>query len=445
MTLRAALTLVAALLLFSLGGLPGPALAQTADDLFNSETLYRIDLFINSRDWAKLKADFQLDDYYPADLRWSGLTVRNVGIRSRGLGSRSGTKPGLRVDFNRYASGQQFLGLKSFVLDNLVQDPSNIREAIAMRFFERMGLPAPREAFTRLYVNNEYAGLYAIVESIDKDFLRRVFGEYEGHVENDGYLYEYRWKSPYYFTYLGPDLPPYVEMFKPQTHEHESEDALYRPIEAMIRTVNETADGNFLTAASEYLDLNVFVKHMAVQNFLAEWDGFLGYAGVNNFYFYRFEGKNLSQLIAWDEDNAFRALDYPILLGHDDNVLMRRAMGVRALREAYFEALLASAASAALPSEEAIARGEGKPENPQAGPGWLEREVTRLSDLIRPAAQEDTLKPYANEEFEGAIAGLLQFARERAGYVKCQVTTITDPPRAASVCAPAPGAPALRR
>lgn len=445
MLLRGALELAAAFLVFSLAGLPAIAAAQTADDLLNSETLHRIDLFVNSRDWAKLKADFQLDDYYPADLRWSGLTVRNVGIRSRGLGSRSGSKPGLRVDFNRYASGQEFLGLKSLVLDNLVQDPSNIREAVAMRFFERMGLPAPREAFAQLYVNNEDAGLYSVVESIDKNFLSRVFGEHDGDVENDGYLYEYRWKSPYYFTYLGPELSPYVEMFKPQTHEHESEDALYRPIEVMIRAVNETADGDFLTAASEYLDLNVFVKHMAVQNFLAEWDGFLGYAGINNFYFYRFERRNLSQLIAWDEDNAFRALDYPILLGHDENVLMRRVMRVRALRDAYFEALLASAASAAQPSEEAIAKGDATPGDPEEGPGWLEREIARLSDLIRTAAQQDTLKPYANEDFEAAVAGLLQFARERVGFVRCEVTKITDAPRAASVCAPGAGAPALRR
>ena len=90
-----------------------PALAQTSDDLFNPDVLQRIDLWLNSSDWAKLKAAFQENTYYPADVTWNGQTVRNVGIRSRGLGSRSSTKPGLRVDFDRYSSGQQFLGLKS--------------------------------------------------------------------------------------------------------------------------------------------------------------------------------------------------------------------------------------------------------------------------------------------------------------------------------------------
>ena len=36
-----------------------PASAQTSDDLFNPEVLQRIDLWLNSADWAKLKGAFQ--------------------------------------------------------------------------------------------------------------------------------------------------------------------------------------------------------------------------------------------------------------------------------------------------------------------------------------------------------------------------------------------------
>ena len=89
--------------------------AQTADQLFANQSLQRLDLWVHTADWNKLGTEFQTNAYYPADLAWNGQTVRNVGIRSRGRGSRSGTKPGLRVDFNRYASDQRFLGLKSLV------------------------------------------------------------------------------------------------------------------------------------------------------------------------------------------------------------------------------------------------------------------------------------------------------------------------------------------
>ena len=111
-----------------------PAVAQTADDLFNPQVLHRVDLLMHSQDWEKLKQNFQENTYYPADLQWNGQTVRNSGIRSRGFGSRSGTKPGLRVDFDRYSTNQTFLGLKSLVLDNLTQDASGIHETASAAF-----------------------------------------------------------------------------------------------------------------------------------------------------------------------------------------------------------------------------------------------------------------------------------------------------------------------
>ena len=46
-----------------------------------------------------------------------------------------------------------------------------------MAFFERMGEPAPRQSFCRLYINNVYHGVYAIVESVDSDFLARTLDE----------------------------------------------------------------------------------------------------------------------------------------------------------------------------------------------------------------------------------------------------------------------------
>ena len=128
----------------------------------------------------QLRSDYRENIYYAADFQWRNIRVRNVAVRSRGGGSRNPTKPALRVDFNRYTTGQQFLGLKSLVLDNLWQDGSFVAESTAMAFFERMGQAAPRESFCRLYINNVYHGVYAIVESVDTDFLARTLGEKDG-------------------------------------------------------------------------------------------------------------------------------------------------------------------------------------------------------------------------------------------------------------------------
>jgi spore coat protein CotH len=385
---------------------PAPAAAQTTDDLFNPDVIHRLDLLVNGRDWEKLQANFLTNEYYPADVTWNTLTVRNVGIRVRGLSTRSATKPALRVDMNRYTTGQQFLGLKSFLLDNLLSDPTGIKELVVMRLYQQMGLPAPREAHVALYVNNNFAGLYVIIESIDKDFLARVFGERTpGDTENDGHLFEYDWQDPWRWEYLGPQLEAYAPKFGPHTHEQGSMTELYGPIEELVRTINEGAD--FAGSMNSYLDLPLLMRQLAVQNFVAEYDGILGFNGTANFYLYRFEDSTRSQFIPWDEDRAFHATDWPIFQFHDVYTLTQRAMSVPALRTAYLDALLEVTALAMAPATA----------DPQ-GPGWLENEVNTRRVQITSLMHADPLKPYTNEEFEAAMDALAAFAVPRAAYVR---------------------------
>lgn len=375
-----------------------------SDALFNSEVLQRLDLRVNSDDWEKLKRDFQTNEFYPADVVFNGQTVRNAGIRSRGLGSRSGTKPGVRVDFNRYTDDQTFLGLSAFVLDNLTQDPSAIRETVAMKLFAKLGIPAPREAHVRLYVNNEYSGLYVAVEEINKQFLARIFGSIGDDVQNDGGLFEFNYVDPWQFGYLGPDLNAYKARFDPKTEENKPDQEKFGPIETIVRLANELPADQFLPVLGERLDLPAFMRYMAAQNFVAQNDGFLGYAGMNNFYLYRLENTLKHVFIAWDEDNAFSFVDFPITMRHDENVLMRKAMQVRELSDEYYRALSDLMTLADEPT----------------GPdriGWLEFEVRRETDLIADALRDDPVKPYTFDQHLNSRIAMIQFAQGRSRYV----------------------------
>src|SRR5581483_2446001 len=100
-------------------------------------------------------------------------------------------KPGLHVDFNRYVTGQRFLGLKAVELKNVLEDPSMIRDSLAMELFTRMGQPASRESFARLYLNDAYQGVYAIMESVDETFLQRTLGEDAGYLLKREFVSEY--------------------------------------------------------------------------------------------------------------------------------------------------------------------------------------------------------------------------------------------------------------
>ena len=72
-----------------------------------------------------------------------GVAVLQVGIRSRGDGSRSEEKPGLKVEFDKYVPAQEYYGYKSLVIDNLTTDASMLRERLSFLVFEAMGIAAP--------------------------------------------------------------------------------------------------------------------------------------------------------------------------------------------------------------------------------------------------------------------------------------------------------------
>jgi spore coat protein CotH len=379
-----------------LSALEPPASAQTADDLFNDSVVHTLHIAMHSHDWESLRVNFTSNEFYPADVTWSGLRARNVGVRSRGLGSRSPVKPGLELNFARYNTRGRFLGMEALVLDNLITDPSMIRERVAMNFLRRFGVAAPREVHAQLYVNGEFFGLYAIVEPIDSAFLDRTLAE------SSGTLYEFHWLQPYFATYLGDNLDTYVPFFEPRTRENASTFDLYDPLRELFRTINGASADTFRDAVGARLDFESTLRLIAGEAVLAEWDGVLGYAGMNNFYLYRPGSSPQARLFPWDADHTFHAADYPLLSGAFENVLMRRMLEDPVLRARFFQLVTEAAGVAA----------EGD---------WLIRELTIVYQQIREAAVADPLKPYTDTELDAAFAELLSFARSRPAFVLQEV------------------------
>jgi len=386
------------------------ALAQTSNDLFDGNVLQEIRLDVNPADWQAIQANPASDAYYPADLHWRSMTVGQVGIRQRGGSTRTGVKPSLRIDINRYQD-QTFLGLKSFNLKNNAQDASMMKDRLVMEVYARFGIAVPRHVSARLYVNGDYYGVYGLVESVDKTFLQRVFAE------NDGYLYTYELAGPYHFEYLGPDPALYSpRFFNPQTHENKPDPA---PLVAMIRTMNIASDADFPTAIAPYIDTALFMKELAIEDFMAEMDGLL--SGMNNFNLYRFLN-GISQVIPNDKDLTFggppsnlNRPQTPLLTAAARNVLIRRAFNVAAARNAYFNTIRSLSQIA----------GTG---------GWLESEITRIYDQIRAAVRSDPLKlcftgagtfPCANTNFEDEVTANLQFVRQRGDYALNQMAALS--------------------
>jgi spore coat protein CotH len=391
------LTAAIGLVVILAGG--APAAAQTAAELFDTTVIQEIRLSVNSRDLRALHEQYLDNTYYAADLTWKNVKLRNVAIRSRGQGSRNPTKLGLRVDMSRYTTGQTLVGLGAIVLDNLWQDDSLIRERLAFTFFDRLGLGAPRESYCRLFINNEYQGLYTITEEIDGPFAQRVTGETGGTVFEFHYSNALQWR--------GEDLggiEPYKPLFEARTHVLDADTTLYTPIQQLLREINGPDDAVWRDRVEQYIDLNGFMTYVGIEAFIAENDGILGFAGMNNFYLYRSPNTTRHRLFVWDKDQSFLFIDSPIATT-DANVVFSRAMAYPDLREIYLQTI------------EQCARISQTDD-------FLPLEVDRLAGLVFEAARADTKKQFSNGRFDEAVQFLREFAAQRPRQALDEVARI---------------------
>lgn len=366
--------------------------AQTATDIFDPAKVNDIRLNFAAGDWERLRATYLEDTYYKAGFQWQSAKVGSIGIRSRGNGSRNSAKPGLKLDFNQYVKDQTFAGFKSIVLDNLVQDRSMMAERLSMELFRKMGIPAPRVAHVRLYVNDKFEGLYTVVEPVDKIFLKTHLGE------DSGQLFDYEWNSDYNFEYTGAAGTLYAPApFEPKTNEKSPDLAT---LVAFIRMLNETPDDQFAGALTEFLDAEKYLNYLAVETFLADMDGQLGDWGMNNFYLYRSAGKKQFVFLPWDKDVTFSSTTRSVWHNSDRNVLSRRLLAIPAYHDHF---------TRALQQVMELAGGPG---------GWLDTEINRIKMQIQTDAAIDAIKPYSTGEFYDGVRDLHDFTRFRPQFVR---------------------------
>jgi spore coat protein CotH len=364
-----------------------------ADPIFEQSRLHETHLSMDPGDWQALRENFRTNQYYAANLTIDGETVQQVGVRSRGDGSRSGEKPGLKIDFNRYVAGQEFHGYKSLVLDNLTQDPSMLREPLAFAVFEAMGIAAPQISHTRLTVNDQYWGLYTLVEDVKKPFLEARLGDKEG------WLYDYEYVGHYDLADRGNDAEDYIPVpFQPETHEDKPDPS---GLIAFIQAANHSSDESFLLTVSGHLDVERFITYLATENAIAENDGFVGFQGINNVFFYQPAGSRRFVLIPWDKDTTFVSSSWPMAQRLESNVLTRRLMRSAGPQQSYVNALRRAAGFVSA--------------------SYLVPRLKALYAVVRNAALTDTHKPFTNDEFELGVGGLEGLIAARQGDILAQL------------------------
>jgi len=372
----------------------GPMSSGSSDPMFDQRILHDVRLVMDPDHWQALRENFRENQYYAADITIDGQRAEQVGIRSRGDGSRDPDKPGLKVDFNKYVRSQEFHGYKTLVIDNITQDASMLRERLAYAVYEAMGIPSPQIAHARVTVNDEYWGVYALIEPVSKPFLKSRLGEESGNLFD--YEYAYRWD----FSFLGDDPEQYIPSpFEPQTNEDKLDPT---DLIDFIRTANEAPVDGFSAAMSKFLDVDRFLTYVAVENALAERDGFVGDFGVNNFYLYQYGGSTRFTLIPWDKDTAFNHHEWPLGYNLNTNILTDKLTEDPGKMAVYREAVARTARTA-------------------VNIRFLGPRLDQAYAQIHDAVLEEDKKPYTNAAFEGDVELLRQTIEMREGNILSQM------------------------
>jgi hypothetical protein len=170
-------------------------------------------------------------------------------------------KPAFKVKLDK---GGRFFGLDRLTLNNMVQDPTMMHEALGYQVYEAAGVKVPRAGYVSLAVNGQPYGLYLNLEAPDTRFLKRRFGD------DSGILYEGSY---------GVDLRRGDEE---KFELHEGKDAGRAKLKTLIRALDAQGDAIFY-GTPPLVDTVSFLHMMAAGALIDDWDN---YYASNNYRIY---------------------------------------------------------------------------------------------------------------------------------------------------------------
>jgi hypothetical protein len=220
-------------------------------------------------------------------------TIQQVGFRVRGNTSRGAGKKSFSIDFNDFLPGQKFKGLDNMNLVGNHNDPSQLRAWLSSQILKEAGLTVSRTSFVRLYINNEYKGLYLNNEAIDDEFIKdRFIAGFSGN------LFKCSWGSD--LMYLGTNPQPYYETYDLKTNQSIND---YSGLIHFIDVLNNANSTDFPCAIQEVFDVDRYLKTLVYEILIGHWDGYAG--NMNNFYLYQRPTDGKFVFIEYDMDNTF--------------------------------------------------------------------------------------------------------------------------------------------
>ena len=205
----------------------------------------------------------------PATVLVDGITYSDVGIHFRGnssFGVGDGYKRSLNLSFDFIHEDQEIDGYNTLNFLNANGDPTLLRSVLSLQI-AREYIPAPKANLVQVVINGENWGVYANQQQFNKDFLEENFETRKGT----------RWKIPQGggsvggFQYQDEDVASYQGSFQIKSKD---DPEAWKAIIGLAQTLQITPKDQLVETLESKIDLDSYLKFMALDNALVSGDGF---------------------------------------------------------------------------------------------------------------------------------------------------------------------------
>ncbi len=221
-------------------------------------------------------------------LAWDGAPTLLVGLHLKGNASLRTLdgKPSFKIDVHDWFRAQRLDGCKRLTLNNMIQDPSMLREHAYYAMAHHLGRVAPRQAWVDVRVNGAPYGRYSLVETLDEQFVARNWPDDAG-----GNLYEAS----------GADFTPENDWLR--LEESGGEAASPSDLHALVTRLAAAPAGEFLAAVDRSFDRDELLDFLALDIVAGNDDGYV--FNHHNYFVYHAPREDRWTLVPWGTDRSF--------------------------------------------------------------------------------------------------------------------------------------------
>jgi spore coat protein H len=242
--------------------------------------------------------------YFPwvhADLTVAGKTAVDVAFRYKGNGSytpTAGMHRSIKVKTDLFGGPGDWDGLETINFNSGGRDESRTREAMAFAIFRMAGVPASRTAYAEVRYtvpglhDKAFGGLFTVIENVNKAFLKQALPPGTGLLMKPE-------RMSGGVGYYGESWSNYTPYYRP---EREATPAEAKRVIEFARLVNLAPPAEFQAGIGKILDVDEFMRFLAVHALIHARDSFL--SGRHNYFIYLDPADNRFRFLPWDEDGA---------------------------------------------------------------------------------------------------------------------------------------------